>query len=248
MNCGQSCLKYLLFAFNLLFWILGLVVIGVGAYSRISSKNYDTLLGDGGVASASNILIASGAFVTVIGFLGCCGAIRESKCMLVMYFIMVLLIFILEIAAGAMAYAMKGAMEKGFTDTLTEVVNKNYNDQPNASVSQKEFTASLDWFQKEVKCCGARGIDDWLTSTWFKEQTDKFNLAPKSCCIVEVPGCQKIKLSLYRTGCVDAGVKFVNSHVMDVVKVAIGVAVVQLLVMISAICLCKAIGSEEEMA
>lgn len=248
MDCGAKCMKYMLFAFNFLFWVLGIAVLGVGIYSRIKSDNYDTILGDGGASSAANILIASGVFVSIIGFVGCCGAIKENKTMLIIYFILVLLIFILEIAAGALAYAKKDEMEEELTKNIQKIIMDNYSDDHEADAATKGLVKAIDWFQKEVKCCGASGINDWLTSTWFKEQTDKSNLAPKSCCIVEVPGCQKIKLSLYTTGCVDAGVKFVNSHVMDVVKVAIGVAVVQLLVMISAICLCKAIGSEEEMA
>lgn len=34
------------------------------------------------LANVSYLLIAVGAVLLVIGFLGCCGAIRESKCML----------------------------------------------------------------------------------------------------------------------------------------------------------------------
>ena len=58
-------------------------MLGVGIWSRIQSKDYDTLLGSGGLTSAANIMIAAGCFVMVIGFVGCCGAMKESKWLLV---------------------------------------------------------------------------------------------------------------------------------------------------------------------
>lgn len=33
-------------------------------------------------ATGTYILLAAGALMTVIGFLGCCGALRESQCLL----------------------------------------------------------------------------------------------------------------------------------------------------------------------
>ena len=49
----------------------------------MQAKDYDSFLGSGGVTSAANIMIAAGALVMVIGFVGCCGALKESKGLLV---------------------------------------------------------------------------------------------------------------------------------------------------------------------
>ena len=38
--------------------------------------------GDHNYATGTYILLAAGALMTVIGFLGCCGALRESQCLL----------------------------------------------------------------------------------------------------------------------------------------------------------------------
>ena len=66
LSCGMKCLKYLLFAFNFVFWICGIVIFGVGIWSRIKAKDFDSLLGDAGsMASAANIMIAAGIFVMV---------------------------------------------------------------------------------------------------------------------------------------------------------------------------------------
>lgn len=248
MDCGHKCLKYMLFAFNFLFWVLGIVVLGVGIYSRIKAANYDTLLGEGGVASAANILIASGVFVSLIGFVGCCGAMKENKVMLIIYFILVLLIFILEIAAGALAYTKKDLMEKHLAKNLQELVATNYG-KKNPDAAQKALDVALDWFQTQVKCCGSLGFEDWMKSTWHKNITGAGTpIAPKSCCIKEVDGCNTNKATIYQTGCIEAGKKFVKDHMWQVGGVGVGIAIIQLLVMIAAILLCRAIGKEGNLA
>ena len=63
-------------------------MLGIGIWSRVESKDWDSLLGDDGtIVNAANILIAAGAFVMIIGFLGCCGAIRENRFLLITVFL-----------------------------------------------------------------------------------------------------------------------------------------------------------------
>jgi hypothetical protein len=249
MECGHRCLKYLLFAFNFLFWVLGIVVLGVGIYSRIKGGNYDTILGEGGFASAANILIASGVFVSLIGFVGCCGALKESKVMLIIYFILVLLIFILEIAAGALAYTKKDLMEKHLKDNLSKFVHTNYGAK-NPDESQKAVDVAVDWFQEKVKCCGATGPKEWMDSAWRKTGTGSTNttLAPDSCCILKAKNCAVALINVWPKGCVDQGKQFVKDHMWQVGGVGVGIAVIQLLVMIAAIALCRNISKEGNLA
>ena len=53
-------------------------------------------MGEGGVFTAANIMIAAGCFVMLIGFVGCCGAMKESKWLLVI----VCIFFVLTGATG----------------------------------------------------------------------------------------------------------------------------------------------------
>ena len=50
------------------------------------------------------IFITLSALVVVISFFGCCGAWHESKCMLATYFTLVLIMFLLLITGGVLAY------------------------------------------------------------------------------------------------------------------------------------------------
>jgi len=40
LGCGMKCLKYLLFAFNFIFWVAGIAVLALGIWSRIEAKDW----------------------------------------------------------------------------------------------------------------------------------------------------------------------------------------------------------------
>nr|XP_037854715.1 tetraspanin-4 isoform X3 [Chlorocebus sabaeus] len=82
---ARACLqavKYLMFAFNLLFWLGGCGVLGVGIWLAATQGSFATLSSSFPSLSAANLLIITGAFVMAIGFVGCLGAIKENKCLL----------------------------------------------------------------------------------------------------------------------------------------------------------------------
>ena len=49
------------------------------------------------IENAAYILIAIGAFIFIISFLGYCGSIKESRVLLTSYGIFLIIIFILEV-------------------------------------------------------------------------------------------------------------------------------------------------------
>uniref|UniRef100_A0A8C7E951 Tetraspanin n=1 Tax=Nothoprocta perdicaria TaxID=30464 RepID=A0A8C7E951_NOTPE len=95
-NCLQ-CIKYLMFVFNLLFWLGGCGILGVGIWLAVTQGNFATLSSSFPSLSAANLLIVTGTFVMIIGFVGCIGAIKENKCLLLSFFIMLLIVFLLEL-------------------------------------------------------------------------------------------------------------------------------------------------------
>lgn len=48
------------------------------------ASDYEALMGEGDADKAANILIAAGVLVLIIGFVGCCGALKENKWLLLM--------------------------------------------------------------------------------------------------------------------------------------------------------------------
>ncbi|TWW67739.1 CD151 antigen GP27 [Takifugu flavidus] len=78
-TCGTICLKYLLFAFNFMFWLAGGVVMAVGVWTLIEKTDYISLLPSMTYAASAYILVLAGVIVMVTGVLGCCATFKEHK-------------------------------------------------------------------------------------------------------------------------------------------------------------------------
>ncbi|KAI3371575.1 hypothetical protein L3Q82_024139 [Scortum barcoo] len=91
------CLKYMMFIFNLIFWLCGCGLLGVGIWLSVSQGSFATFSPSFPSLSAANMVIAIGAIVMVTGFLGCLGAIKENKCLLLSFFIVLLIILLAEL-------------------------------------------------------------------------------------------------------------------------------------------------------
>ena len=105
---ARGCLqgvKYLMFAFNLLFWLGGCGVLGVGIWLAATQGNFATLSSSFPSLSAANLLIVTGTFVMAIGFVGCIGALKENKCLLLTFFVLLLLVFLLEATIAVLFFA-----------------------------------------------------------------------------------------------------------------------------------------------
>lgn len=228
---GNKCIKYLMFIFNFLFWLSGLALIIIG--SIIKAKYGDYLsYGEGGskFASVSVFIIIVGVIIFVIGFLGCCGAIRDSYCMITTFAVLLGIIFILEIVAGALGFAYRKKVEDHIKKSLDQAVNKYFNeDQPGA----KEM---LDWAQQEFECCGRANATEYKKPAGTNSTYCGTNGGVASCHYNNL--CTQ---PIYTQGCEAKFVDFVRHNLAVIGAVAIGVAFIQLLGIIFACCLMKSI-------
>ncbi|KAJ8008833.1 hypothetical protein DPEC_G00082530 [Dallia pectoralis] len=218
----NKCVKYLLFLFNLLFWLSGCIILAVSIYLKVS-KNGNSLTSS--VLPFVNLLIAVGAIIMVLGFLGCCGAIKENRCMLMLFFIGLLLIFILLLAVGIMGAVgnknSKNVLKESFSLLLP------LNTQP-ANIQD-----DINALQTEAHCCGiVNGPSDWG------------NTAPDSCsCVNTTLPCTTYNSKLvYSTSCIDYLTTAVQQSAVIALGVAFGIAVLMLFGMAFAMTLYCQIG------
>jgi len=248
MGCGTNVARGLFFFFNFVFWILGIVVLGIGIYSRIETDTWRTLINSETIFETANLLIAAGVIVAVIGFLGCCGAIKKWQWMLVVYSVLVLVIFAMEVVAGAYAYSKREKVEQKLTEGIKLAVGKNYGADGTASDG---MTKAIDWFQENVKCCGSIGPGDWKKdSEWHRKLPANETVdVPMSCCKVKTIGCNANTASknntIYTAGCIDQGKKFAKDNLWLIGGVGVGIAVVELMGIVFAFCLCCAFKKED---
>jgi len=226
---GSKCIKYLMFIFNFLFWLSGLALIIIGSIIKAKYGDYLSYGEDGSkFASVSVFIIIVGVIIFVIGFLGCCGSIRENYCMITTFAVLLGIIFILEIVAGALGFAYRKKVEDHISKSLDDAVSKYFNeDQPGA----KEL---LDWAQQEFECCGRANATEYSKPAGNSSY----------CATGGVASCYSgdtCSGTLYTKGCEASFVDFVRHNLAVIGAVAIGVAFIQLLGIIFACCLMKSI-------
>jgi CD63 antigen len=111
---GMTCVKYLLFAFNLVFVIFGILLVYAGLTAIARIGQYQLLIEETPYNVAITLVIV-GFFIFLIAFLGCCGAIRENYCMLVTFSAIILAILLIELIGSGLILAFKFKLR-----TLTE--------------------------------------------------------------------------------------------------------------------------------
>uniref|UniRef100_A0A8C2ZJN6 Tetraspanin 2b n=1 Tax=Cyclopterus lumpus TaxID=8103 RepID=A0A8C2ZJN6_CYCLU len=127
---GMKCVKYLLFVFNFIFWLMGSFVLAVGLWLRFDPETVSLLNGDKAPDTffiGVYILISAGSMVMLVGFFGCCGAVRESQCLLGSFFACLLIIFGAEVAAGVFGFLNKDKVRLTFGRLSSELSLMNPN-------------------------------------------------------------------------------------------------------------------------
>lgn len=214
---ATKCIKYLVFFFNFLFFILGLGLLGFGIYAELKLGPFVTL-SSFDYATGSRLLIAVGAIIAFISFFGCCGAWKENKCLLTVFFVLLFILLGLEVAAAVLGYKNKAKIES----EMEEDLKTSMKDYP------KKNEKAWDDLQKELQCCGAKSPADWVLLG--KNTPDSCKCADKS-----KDNCSL--LLYYNKGCVDALKKFINDKMVIISALAITLLVIQILGMVFAMCL-----------
>ncbi|CAN7985388.1 unnamed protein product, partial [Ixodes hexagonus] len=126
MACGVACLKYLLFIFNAIVWLMGLAVTVVAGITLAKGETDDApLTGVQSVNQAAGTAMFIGCLLLVVGFLGCCGSIKESSKLLTAYFGVLLVVLIFEIVAIALAFSFvnSSSMEQSLKDHFEDIIS-----------------------------------------------------------------------------------------------------------------------------
>ncbi|NXC41227.1 TSN18 protein, partial [Penelope pileata] len=80
-----SCLKHLMFLFNVLVFAGGTCLVAVGVWVAVDPAGFQDIVAARAVLSvAACLLLAVGIALSLLGFLGCCGALRRSRPLLLL--------------------------------------------------------------------------------------------------------------------------------------------------------------------
>lgn len=192
-------------------------------------------------------LVGIGGFVFLIGFCGCCGAIRESRGLLVTYFIFLFLIMGCELAVGILSVVFQDRM-LGTLEDLSTTLKKEYG-------ISRTTTEAFDFAQTKFRCCGIFGPGDYEESAWKLEDLGKGDEVSKTCCLLlnddhldprpaNTTRCQSASPTenltfRHQQGCLQKLEEFVKKTSILLVGLGCGMASLQVLGMIFSMCLCK---------
>ncbi|XP_023291920.2 23 kDa integral membrane protein-like [Lucilia cuprina] len=217
MDCLANIVKYILYIFNLIFVICGilLIVLGslmlknIGDFSDFPEANTETI---------PILIIILGCIVFVVAFFGCCGSIRESICCTTTYAVFMFILFALQVALVVWIFVKR----QQFLNTMGEAVDKAW--EKNDSANGYPMNA----LQIALNCCGKTSYLNYGGNV------------PSSCCGTMTGECPQ-SVYVNKPGCRDTFVDFWATNTNIIRYAGIGVALVELVAFTFACCLASSI-------
>ncbi|XP_075988776.1 leukocyte surface antigen CD53-like [Anticarsia gemmatalis] len=155
---AEFIVKVVLIVGNVVFSLAGLAVAGLGIAFYIQLQDILDII-PGAVSSLAIGVIVLGCFIFVVSYLACCGAIRESRCMLYMYAIIMAILAAVKIYLAVQVFSFLERAESTVQDWVTIAFN-NLDARPAFNVMESIFS-----------CCGTTGPNSYTGS-----------IIPPTCC------------------------------------------------------------------
>ncbi|XP_023037901.1 23 kDa integral membrane protein [Drosophila willistoni] len=216
MDCGAVFVKYVLFIFNILFVICGILLITFGSIMVSTIKDFTSLDATFTANSVAIIILTLGCLIFVVAFLGCCGAIRENACFLTTYSVIMLVLLISQLILIIFVWVEHVQIGQ----SLEKIVETIW-DQRKSSDG-----ILLDTMQRTFKCCGLHNAADYLSLT-----------VPASCCDSPTNGSCSAATAVFRPGCLSAVDDVWDTNANIIKYAGLGVTAIELVAFIFACCL-----------
>ncbi|KAM6223628.1 leukocyte antigen CD37 [Rhynchocyon petersi] len=267
MSAQDSCLslvKYFLFVFNLFFFVLGSLTFCFGIWILIDKTSFVSFVGLSFLSLQiwSKALAVSGIITMGLALLGCVGALKELRCLLGLYFGMLLLLFATQITLGILISTQRTLLERKVQEMVLDTI-QNYH----ANAEETAAEESWDYVQFQLRCCGWNSPQDWFKVPSLKSNESDEALVPCSCynssstndsvifhkifpqfsrlgprgppkhntdfCAVPVNNY------IYREGCKQSLQKWLHNNLISIVGICLGVGLLELAFMTLSIFLCR---------
>ncbi|KXJ17895.1 tetraspanin-33 [Exaiptasia diaphana] len=240
----SRCIQYTLIILNMLFWLLSILIIAIGAYIIVESKDHFKNMADLKFQPSIFILIAGG-IIFIITFIGCIGAVRENTTLLRLYIGIILAIILIVIACAVLAFVFRDKLET----TISKKVKSIIPVYRAAGDKYLDLQNIIDAVQTDWECCGAESYQDWEANVYFNCSAPLGSSrrcgVPFSCCKKDLQenrqcgfgardpklkGLQKINAlkAINTFGCVQQGTVWLTNNWALLGGIAIGILVLQL--------------------
>ncbi|KAM4703343.1 tetraspanin-4-like isoform 1-T1 [Rhinophrynus dorsalis] len=227
------CIKITMFIFNLIFWLGGCGILGVGVWLAVTQGKFATLSISFPSLSAASLFMVTGSVIMVVGFIGCLGAVTEHRCLLLTFFVVLLIIFLLEMISMVLFLTYKEEFHSYAQDDLKKGL-KLYKTEGNLGL-----TNAWDIVQTEFRCCGVKNYTDWL-------DIRNSSTVPHSCCMEHSDFCQNMPSTWWKEPCYKKVKEWVGNNISSVGIFGICILIVQVFGLIfSMLMYCQVVKAEK---
>jgi len=270
MSFSMKVIRLFIVLFNVAFFITGAVLLAVGSYIIKDPKlqqlrpllNPDVTAkleqGFSGIEVFAIAVIVIGSILLLIGFLGCCGAIKTFKCLHILYCIIIGLIIVVEIAITACFVAYQAKFKSEFVSKLQLSIQTQYVGVPVNGTATNAISLAWDFVQYNMKCCGAYNESDYNLPNMKWNKTNPYGGAslmfPLTCCpvnttegqnwdqlpladIYTADTCAVTGVGVYNVGCYDQLVQLIRSYKTKAIIILVFVLAIELVAFLFALSL-----------
>jgi len=189
-NCCASTYRFLLVIFNAILLVAGLITFilacilkwGKGLLSKLDVKELDDVIDVGTIDIVAVVVLIVGAALIVISLVGILGLCYLNKCLLGIYEVIMILIFLVHLVGLLVFVFSKSSIEKEFGNGMGKLVKSLNSFNSSVNVSQQIECEGMLALSKIIACCGDKGPMD------FANRTEINNF----CCFsnsTKLPGC-----------------------------------------------------------
>ncbi|CAF2426303.1 unnamed protein product [Rotaria sp. Silwood2] len=268
MSLSMKFIRLLIVLFNLAFIVAGITLLVIGIYVVKDPKiqqlrpllNADLISKNSQSLSTIEIfaiaIIVIGGIILIIGFLGCCGAIKGFRFLHIIYAIIIGGIILAEIGIIIFYVVYQNRFKSEFVIKLQESIVKYYVGTPtNNSAIVNSVSMSWDFLQFNLQCCGAVNKSDYSNAIhWNRTNPYDSNTnltVPLTCCplnatknwnglpanMIEASTCATTSENAYSPGCYDRLIDLLSTYKKYVIIGAVVVGIIEILAFLFALLL-----------
>lgn len=248
LGCCANVTRGLLVVVNILFGALGIVVFAVGIWAIVEDMNYSFVTGNN-IASGAALLIVAGIITMVICFLGIIGAIFKLRPLLIIYAALVLIIVVLEIVAGIVAFAFSDSVADEVTERSLEAI-RLYTASPDDPDFREDVNDFVEFIQDTFDCCGVNNATDWyienpnaVAANFVFPACAACNAATDDNCVRFINDTLGFNINATTRGCGDASSDRLTVFFYAVGGLGIAIGILEILGILFALFLCCCITS-----
>ncbi|CAC5370486.1 TSPAN18 [Mytilus coruscus] len=165
-----KCLRSALHCYNIVVLIMGCGALAVGVWLLVtdfSAREISVIVHTNLFEIGTYLILGGGGLIALLAFCGCCGTMREDKCILGFYGVVLLLVLCALCVGGVLAFTFKATLRDDMSQKMIKSIRLQYGNDVRANSTNRLITDAWDSMQRKN------------FNTQIKEEVP---FVPESCC------------------------------------------------------------------